>query len=101
MRGRSAFRSRILFSEDHGNSLEANGKLACKMPDDQEAVSPVATPANADVPQFYTAEYAHIPGSELCRVCGNLISSIPHSPSSPTCTWDSSLWVWAGWWARP
>ena len=28
----------------------------------------------ADVPQFATAEYAHIPGTERCRICGNLIS---------------------------
>lgn len=26
------------------------------------------------MPQFATAEYAHIPGTERCRVCGNLIS---------------------------
>jgi uncharacterized protein (DUF983 family) len=26
------------------------------------------------VPQFSTAEYAHIPGTERCRVCGNFIS---------------------------
>lgn len=28
----------------------------------------------ASVPQFSTAEYAHIPGSERCRICNNLVS---------------------------
>jgi hypothetical protein len=28
----------------------------------------------ADVPQFATAEYAHIPGTERCRICGSLIA---------------------------
>lgn len=41
------------------------------MADDQEiAGSVVAPPPSADVPQFTTAEYAHIPGTERCRVCG-------------------------------
>ena len=45
------------------------------MPDEQKVASPIAAPApNADVPQFSTAEYAHIPGTERCRVCGSLIS---------------------------
>ena len=48
------------------------------MADDQEVattapelISSVASlPPSADVPQFSTAEYAHIPGTERCRVCG-------------------------------
>ena len=48
------------------------------MADDQEvATSPrevtssvASLPVSADVPQFSTAEYAHIPGTERCRVCG-------------------------------
>jgi len=33
------------------------------------------TPAlGADVPQFATAEYAHIPGTERCRICSSFIS---------------------------
>jgi hypothetical protein len=33
------------------------------------------TPAPpSDVPQFATAEYAHVPGTERCRICGNLIA---------------------------
>jgi hypothetical protein len=33
--------------------------------------SSVAPPS--DVPQFSTAEYAHVPGTERCRICNNLI----------------------------
>lgn len=44
------------------------------MPDDQEVISPSAAPQSADVPQFSTAEYAHIPGTERCRICGDGIS---------------------------
>lgn len=46
------------------------------MPDDQEATGSVTAPPApaADVPQFSTAEYAHIPGTERCRVCGYPIS---------------------------
>ncbi len=29
----------------------------------------------SDVPQFSTAEYAHIPGTERCKICSNLLSS--------------------------
>lgn len=37
----------------------------------QEAVSPAALPpSSAEVPQFSTAEYAHIASTERCRVCG-------------------------------
>lgn len=37
----------------------------------QEVVSPAALPpSSAEVPQFSTAEYAHVPGTERCRVCG-------------------------------
>jgi|SRR5579859_6835552 len=59
----------------HGNSNQVSGKLACNMPDDQQVLAPVTTPApGADVPQFSTAEYAHIPGTERCRICGNAIA---------------------------
>ena len=45
------------------------------MPDDQQVISPATTPAlGSDVPQFSTAEYAHIPGTERCRICGNAIA---------------------------
>jgi hypothetical protein len=39
-------------------------------------INSVVTPPTAvtDLPQFATAEYAHIPGSERCRICSNLIS---------------------------
>lgn len=49
--------------------------LTSKMPDDLQvpsAVNRAKTPS--DVPQFATAEYAHIPGTERCRICGSLIS---------------------------
>lgn len=60
------------------NSLHAGVKLSSEMPDDQEVatpapevVSPAALPpTSAEVPQFSTAEYAHVPGTERCRVCG-------------------------------
>jgi hypothetical protein len=49
------------------------------MPDSEElntgflsTAAPV--PGSGSVPQFSTAEYAHIPGTERCRVCGNLVS---------------------------
>jgi hypothetical protein len=52
--------------------------LACKMPDNEELTPGVIgvseTAAPSDVPQFATAEYAHIPGTERCRICNNLIS---------------------------
>ncbi len=48
------------------------------MADDQEVATTIPENSNsiasfrpsADVPQFSTAEYAHIPGTERCRVCG-------------------------------
>jgi len=44
------------------------------MSNELEAV-PTPDPAlPPDVPQFSTAEYAHIPGTERCRICGNLIA---------------------------
>ena len=46
--------------------------LAFNMPDSSES-TPAAFGAVSDAPQFSTAEYAHIPGSERCRVCSNLI----------------------------
>jgi hypothetical protein len=45
------------------------------MPDDQQVIAPVPTPVTgSDVPQFSTAEYAHIPGTERCRICGNVVA---------------------------
>jgi uncharacterized protein (DUF983 family) len=45
------------------------------MPDNQELVTGITGPAQAsEVPQFSTAEYAHIPGTERCSFCGNAIS---------------------------
>jgi hypothetical protein len=41
------------------------------MQNQQEIVKPRAL--GPDVPQFATAEYAHIPGTERCRVCSSLI----------------------------
>jgi hypothetical protein len=40
-----------------------------------EDLNATSQPAlTADVPQFATAEYSHVPGSERCRICGNFIS---------------------------
>ena len=45
------------------------------MPDNQELVTGIPGPAQAsEVPQFSTAEYSHIPGTERCSFCGNAIS---------------------------
>jgi uncharacterized protein (DUF983 family) len=45
------------------------------MQDDQETVGSVTAPTpSADVPQFSTAEYGHIPGTERCRMCSYPIS---------------------------
>ncbi len=49
------------------------------MPDQNELntgvfSSAASTPRVTDVPQFSTAEYAHIPGTERCRICNNLVS---------------------------
>jgi hypothetical protein len=41
------------------------------MPNDQEAVKP--STLGSDVPQFATAEYAGVPGTERCRICNNVI----------------------------
>jgi len=41
------------------------------MADDQEnSSSLLASPPTGDIPQFSTAEFAHIPGTERCRICG-------------------------------
>jgi hypothetical protein len=40
--------------------------------DDSEAINQPALAAN--VPQFSTAEYSHIPSSERCGICGNFVS---------------------------
>src|SRR5579863_100630 len=75
MRGRSACRPRIFVCELHWFSSPTDGKLTCNMPDDQPLTAPVRSPAaSPDIPQFSTAEYAHIPGTERCRICGNLVS---------------------------
>ena len=45
------------------------------MSDNQELNSGVTGLAsNSTVPQFATAEYAHIPGTERCRICSNFVS---------------------------
>jgi hypothetical protein len=41
-------------------------------PEFHSVVTPPAA-APTGTPQFATAEYAHIPGTERCRICGNLI----------------------------
>jgi hypothetical protein len=33
-----------------------------------------ASPSPSDTPQFTTAEYAHAPGTDRCRICGNPIA---------------------------
>lgn len=46
------------------------------MQDNEEMTPAIAGPASgSDVPQFSTAEYAHIPGTERCRICNSLISN--------------------------
>jgi hypothetical protein len=45
------------------------------MPDNQELITGITGSASStEVPQFSTAEYAHVPGTERCRICNNLIS---------------------------
>jgi hypothetical protein len=45
------------------------------MPDNQELTTGITgSSAATEVPQFSTAEYAHIPGTERCRICGNAIA---------------------------
>jgi predicted lipid-binding transport protein (Tim44 family) len=44
------------------------------MSNEQEVVSTPSPAVAADVPQFATAEYAHVPGTERCRICGSFIS---------------------------
>jgi hypothetical protein len=45
------------------------------MPDNQELITGITVPPpSTDIPQFSTAEYAHLPGSEVCRICGNGIA---------------------------
>jgi hypothetical protein len=43
------------------------------MNNDQDIV-PSKQPGAAEVPQFQTAEFAHEPGTERCRFCGNQIA---------------------------
>jgi len=42
-------------------------------PDNLSVVTPASAPAG--MPQFTTAEYAHIPGTDRCRFCNNLIAA--------------------------
>ncbi len=66
-----AFRGEITHFCDRA-CVGACGSLPCKMANEQEIEK---TPAlGADVPQFATAEYAHIPGTERCRICSSFIS---------------------------
>ena len=45
------------------------------MPDYNQNSSDLASSSESrSTPQFSTAEYAHVPGTERCRVCSNLIS---------------------------
>jgi hypothetical protein len=46
------------------------------MSDNDELVTGITGSASdSNVPQFTTAEYAHIPGTERCRICSSLISN--------------------------
>jgi hypothetical protein len=54
---------------------ETYDKLSCIMPDNQELITGITGSASgSEIPQFSTAEYAHVPGTERCRICNNLIS---------------------------
>jgi hypothetical protein len=45
------------------------------MPDNEEMITGITgTAASEAIPQFQTAEYSHIPGTERCRICGGPIS---------------------------
>jgi hypothetical protein len=45
------------------------------MPDNEELTTGTTGAAQlAEAPQFATAEYAHIPGTERCRICNNFVS---------------------------
>lgn len=45
------------------------------MSNDLELNTETSTPAlGSDMPQFETAEYAHVPGTERCRICGAFIA---------------------------
>src|SRR5579859_3140606 len=46
--------------------------LEDQTPDRLSVVIPPSVPSGT--PQFSTAEYAHIPGTERCRICSNLVS---------------------------
>jgi len=49
-------------------------KLGCIMPDNEELITGITGSAlSSEVPQFSTAEYAHIPGTERCRICSGQI----------------------------
>jgi hypothetical protein len=56
-------------------SSSSRANLACKMPDDKELIAGITgSSASPDVPQFSTAEYTHVPGTERCAICGNAVS---------------------------
>lgn len=45
------------------------------MPDDKELITGITGSGQpSDLPQFQTAEYEHIPCTERCRICGNLLA---------------------------
>jgi hypothetical protein len=56
--------------------MHANcANLASIMPDNEELTTGTTGASQlAEAPQFATAEYAHIPGTERCRICNNLVS---------------------------
>lgn len=46
------------------------------MPDDEEIITGITGPAqNAGAPQFATAEYGHVPGTERCGLCNSLLTT--------------------------
>jgi hypothetical protein len=45
------------------------------MSDNQDPITGLtASPVSLEAPQFSKAEYAHIPGTELCKLCGTALS---------------------------
>jgi hypothetical protein len=45
------------------------------MADQQEFADASSAPvADSDIPQFSTAEYTHVPGTERCRICNKLVA---------------------------
>jgi len=59
----------------HSFTLTVVVSSRASMSDNQEPITGITTPPiSTDVPQFGKAEYAHIPGSELCKICGTALS---------------------------